>query len=491
MGKRLVGLAFLLSVVSVVNGQELADEASPPGGASSPSGVSTPTSQPAMPSLIQRLPKYSGDWWSRESLTGDWGGERTKLAEQGVLFDLDVTQWMQGNAHDGKDTNNAFRYSGSADYTLRLDTARMGLWPGGLLTLHGETQFSQSINPKVGSLMSSNYQALLPVPNEPGLTTLSEYYITQALSEKLVFLAGKMDLSMGDDNAFAHDQRTQFSNSAFRINPVLYSAGPYTALSAGVLVMPTDWLSITTFVNDNDPEGAARKTGFNTAFHDRNWLSVAQEYTFKIRLFEKPGHQRFGWFWTSRDFIDFTGDSRLQLPGNVQRLGYLPGPAGRLQQRFKLPRGLRTLRLGDTVLIADGPDRRPDDWGLYYNFDQYLYTEQGDPTQGFGLFGRFGWSTGEANPIEEFYSLGVGGKGSIPTRDRDTWGVGYYLLNMSDDLPAILGMDAEQGVEVYYNIEVTPWLHITPGLQVIADPGAGYRDRDVALVYGLRAALKF
>lgn len=111
----------------------------------------------AMPSIIQMLPDYTGDLAHRKYLTGDWGGARTELASKGVLFDLDVTQVLQGNAHGGKDTSNAFRYSGSVDYTLKLDTARMGLWPGGLFTFRGETKIADNVNPKVGSLMAPNF----------------------------------------------------------------------------------------------------------------------------------------------------------------------------------------------------------------------------------------------------------------------------------------------------------------------------------------------
>lgn len=56
----------------------------------------------AMPSIIQTLPDYTGDLAHRKYLTGDWGGARTELANKGVLFDLDVTQVLQGNAHGGK-----------------------------------------------------------------------------------------------------------------------------------------------------------------------------------------------------------------------------------------------------------------------------------------------------------------------------------------------------------------------------------------------------
>jgi porin len=104
------------------------------------------------------------------------------------------------------------------------------------------------------------------------------------------------------------------------------------------------------------------------------------------------------------------------------------------------------------------------------------------------LFGKFGWSPGEVNPVESFYSLGVGGRGVIPTRDRDRFGVGYYMLNLTEDLPAFVGANAEQGVELFYNIEIAPWLHITPDLQVIIDPGGATdsRAREPAIVYGLR-----
>jgi porin len=152
---------------------------------------------------------------------------------------------------------------------------------------------------------------------------------------------------------------------------------------------------------------------------------------------------------------------------------------------------LRILRFGDrTIQLAD-QDVEGDDWGFYYNFDQYLFTEAGDPTQGWGVFGRFGWSNGEANLFEQFYSVGVGGKGTLPSRDHDTWGAGYYLANFSDNIRDVLGVHSEQGVELFYNIEITPWLRVTPDLQVIVNPGGGFQDRDVAIVYGLRTQMSF
>jgi porin len=418
----------------------------------------------------------------RGYLTGDWGGARTKLAEHGLLFELDVTQLLQGNAHGGKDTNNAFRYSGAVDYRIKLDTARAGLWPGGLLTLHGETKIGDNVNPKVGSLLPASFQGMLPIPGDPGITTLSEFYLTQSLSEKFVLLAGKIDgTSLLDQNAFAGNQRTQFMNTGLRINPVLFYSVPYTTMGVLAVWLPTKWLQISTAVADNDPDGAATMTGFNTAFHGRDWYTIGQEADFTIKPFGKTGHQRVGWFWTSRDFPELGGDGRIQFPQVI-------GP--RLIARRLVPRPLRLIRLGSNVLSLTDLETTADTWGLFYNFDQYLFTEADDPDQGVGVFGRFGYG-GDPNVFEQFYSFGLSGKGSIPERDQDTWGVGYFHANINDDTLPSLNLHSEQGVETYCNIQITPWCHLTPDLQVIVNPGGGFRHRDVSIVYGLRMQMTF
>jgi porin len=85
----------------------------------------------------------------------------------------------------------------------------------------------------------------------------------------------------------------------------------------------------------------------------------------------------------------------------------------------------------------------------------------------------------------------VGGKGIIPTRDDDRFGLGYFYTNWSDTVLAdALGVNSAQGIELFYNIQVTPWLQISPDLQVLIDPG-GVSDRDTAIVYGLWAKVSF
>src|SRR5277367_6829055 len=76
-------------------------------------------------------PDYSGDFWTRPALTGDWGGARTALENKGVTFNFDVTQVYQGVVNGGLD--KSWEYGGRDDLTANLDTQKMGLWPGGFL----------------------------------------------------------------------------------------------------------------------------------------------------------------------------------------------------------------------------------------------------------------------------------------------------------------------------------------------------------------------
>ena len=101
---------------------------------------------------------YSGDIWTRSTLSGDWWGLRNDLAAKGVTLDMSLTQSAQGIVHGGKQTG--WQYSGGrGDMNLHLDTGKLGLWPGGFLTVEAEgnfipsDNFFKSINGRSGALM--------------------------------------------------------------------------------------------------------------------------------------------------------------------------------------------------------------------------------------------------------------------------------------------------------------------------------------------------
>ena len=174
------------------------------------------------------------------------------------------------------------------------------------------------------------------------------------------------------------------------------------------------------------------------------------------KFFELPGHQLLGGTWSSRDYVALGQDPRIVLPNvPIQR--------------------------------TDGS------WSLYWNFDQYLKVYSSDPLRGWGVFGRAGIGDDKANPISWFLSFGVGGNSPLCGRESDTFGVGWYYAGTSSRIGPILEtvygpIGDGQGVELFYNVAVTPWLNVTPDLQVIVP---ARENVDTAVVAGLRAKVVF
>lgn len=413
------------------------------------------------------IPDFTSDIWHRAKLTGDWFGLRTQMANHGIQLDVDNVHTVQGVSGGGLDSTT--RYIGNAEVVLKLDSQKMGLWPGGFLLVRGEAPFGTGVNLATGALLPVNTRPILASPARDEMV-LSHVVFTQFLSEKFAVALGKMDTSGGDANEFAHGKGDdKFMNLAFSLDPVALRTVPYSALGMGMVFLPTKDLLMSFSVLDT--EGVSTRTGFDTLFEDGTTL--ASEARLTVKPFGLTGHQLISFLWSNKDFTSLSQDPRT-LIGNAV--------------------------LGTALKKESGS------WGFMYNFDQYFYQDKDDPTQGVGVFGRFGISDGKANPVAQFYSFGLGGKGMIPTRAQDRFGIGYYYLKLSGELrdtfpPLLLkriGLDHEQGVELFYNIAITPWLHLTPDLQFI-DAGrnkspiltAGGKSVGTAVVSALRIKIDF
>ena len=411
----------------------------------------------AEPASIWPRQDYTGDLLERRYLTGDWGGWRTKLAERGVTLNVDLLQEYFGVVDGGRDENDAF--GGSADYDLHVETERLGLWPGGFLRVFAESRFGDFVNLDSGALIPAQLDGVMPLPED--ISTLTNVSYVQFLAPWVAVLGGKIETLDGDQNAFASGRgKTQFENLAFVLNPVTLRTVPYSALGGGLLFVLPEGLG-TLQVIVLDAGGTPDEAGFEDAFDEGT--VVAEELRVGYAPLGLPGHVTLGGSWSSRNFAVLDQDRRLVFQSLVDR------------------------RFGTN--FAD-VERSGDSWSIYYNFDQFLWTEKADRTQGIGLFFRFGQGDERNNPIERFYSFGFGGKGIIPTRDDDTFGIGWYLTDRSDQLPRVIEKRTQggQGFEVFYNAAVLPWLHVTPDLQVLQ--GAQKRI-DTSVVLGLRAQIVF
>src|SRR5262249_12005308 len=194
-------------------------------------------------------PTWGGDFWDRPRLTGSWWGLRDELGKKGVVFDADILLSPQGVMSGGKDTG--WDFWGNADYTLNIDTGKLGLWPGGFLKVYGNSSFGDSVQPRTGALVPVNTWLLLPKPNEPTSALLNPTF-TQFLGTKSGLFAGKVFTYDGFKGEFSGDLRNQFMNTALAL-PMALALAPPSAYGGGVVALP--WEGVILAAMALDPSG--------------------------------------------------------------------------------------------------------------------------------------------------------------------------------------------------------------------------------------------
>ena len=100
---------------------------------------------------------WGGDFWSRPRLTGSWGGFRDELGKKGVVFDVDPLLTPQWVVSGGRETDAEFW--GNADYTLNVDTGKLGLWPGGFLKVSADIGFGKTVFNASGAFAGEHSRA--------------------------------------------------------------------------------------------------------------------------------------------------------------------------------------------------------------------------------------------------------------------------------------------------------------------------------------------
>ncbi|HHP7231822.1 MAG TPA: carbohydrate porin [Xenococcaceae cyanobacterium] len=442
---------------------------------SQPGKLSLLDAAPFLLNLLHKNPypfggvgSVSGDFSSRTQITGDWGGARSALAEEGVFIGIYSTTDLQGIVDGGRRSRDDLGITQNLDLALTLDTGRLGLWSAGLIQVSLQSRFGNGISDDAGALLPTNFATEVPISDDGSYILPTEYYLLQALAPNLQVILGKTNtVGAGDANVFAGDYRYQFQNTGLVLNPMLGTYVPVSTWVAALSWQPTSSLSLSTSVLD--PNGSADNFA-DDFFED---VSITQELTWSYQIQQRPGNLRLGWAFTTNDTPDLTD------PVNFTRTG-----TDILDFRV-------SFNENNSALM------------FYGNFDQYLFTVNSQPTEsdadsseqpiflnprGLGIFGRFGIGSGEDNLIDLFGSFGLGAKGIIPGREYDELGIGWYYARVSDDFNDFIesspilnrllpsGVDAENGIEAYYNFAITPAINTVFNVQYIFEPALTVED---------------
>lgn len=393
----------------------------------------------------------------RNTLTGDWGGLRHQLEEDGVRFTGDYSGETAYNAHGG--LHRSARYSQNIKLGVQFDLSKLyGLDNGGKVQL--------TINDRRGNSASQDLVGnRLPVQENYGglytrLTELSyERDLSQAVNLKLGYMAMGNDVGGLDSGILCN-----FMNAGFCGHPLNMSGGsgwtnyPNAHLGARVKYsFAPDWqLRIAAFNVDPESNGNSSRAWHLTPKHTTGTV-VPIELIYKPQG-ELPGEYKLGWYYDSSD---------------AQRIGSDREVSGRS--------------------------------GHYLLVDQAVWNDPASKGRSLHLFGQASATSSAASPFTKWYGAGVVLYKPFEGRPKDSLALGYGRAvpnprsrEVQEESALANGQDypnldsGEQLVELSYGYQATPWLTLRPDLQYVIEPGAfSGQDIDNSLLLGLQVKASF
>ena len=435
-----------------------AQDTSPTPASSIPAG--TPKGQEAASPAAAKPAEPEPDFWTQETMTGDWGGARSRWKEKGVELEFKYIGIFQSLASGGTDDHSAF--TNKLETTWKFDLGKVAGWKFWSSEIKAEWRFGAPVLTGTGGINIVNTDGFTP-HEEGSIVSVTALNFTRIIPKDLkkgdlwVVSFGRFNvLDLSDEDFFGGEGEERF----FNIAPI----GPLTVLRQIPLV--TTAVSFATVKGGEprftfavmDPNDQSLDPGLDPPFKDG--VSFVPGYNIPTKYFGKTAKHSFGGAVTTKKYTPFDAIRQVIIPGP---------PLNPVQPK----RG---------------------SWSVNYVFRQYL-VERGH-RDGWGLFTQLAIADKDTSPVTRFVNVGLGGNGLIASRRNDEFGVSYAYTNLSsvlkDNINLItLGsrtLQPEHQLEGFYNLHITPWLRLTGDLQIIR----GVRPRvDTAVLPGARLEVIF
>jgi porin len=403
-----------------------------------------PEPQPEMP-MPQMQPLGTAPaglpYLQQPRTTGDWFGVRRNLEDAGVMVNArlvaDYSQVFQGGASPG---GTAFR--DLFQLNLTLDAGKLVGLQGGTVFANFQNEAGDNGSRDVGDLQG--FDSI----DADGRTQLSELWYEQALfDQKLRVRLGKID----PNSFFANPLNGgEFVHSGGGISPnILIPQYPDPATGVQVVLAPTEHLDFGGGVFDGSFQEGIRTGSYGPA-----------------HFFGKPP-----------DVLSLIGEAGLKW-------GTGPG---------ELPGRLALGAWHDTAAFqrADGTVQHGAS-GYYLVLDNTFWRANSrDDADRRGVAGylQYAYTDPRVTPLWQHVGGGITWTGPLPSRADDVLGLGANYARLSNDDPQLTAR-FELGIELFYKLQVTPFLSIKPDLQYIVNPG-GVSGRGDALVGTVRLQVEF
>ena len=415
---------------------------------------------------------FPGTVWADEqipfsdALTGDWGGLRTRLQNEGFNFTGGYVSETASNLQGGNQTT--VRYTDQFAFGVTLDLNKLLQWH--------DAQFQFTVTDRNGRNLSSdaqlgNLQQVQEVYGRGQTWRITQLWYEQTYFNQLLdWKIGR--LTVGEDSAsFACD----FMNLTF------CGAQPGNIVGSYWYNWPvSQWAS-------------------------RLKLNISGFGYAQIAAYEvNPGYLDRGNAFNPGDPPGRTG---ALLPLEV---GWQPAfDGGRLPGTYKVGVWYNTSQTPDVFVNTQGqplavsggqPLMRTGAYGLYITFIQQLTSPSGsEPNKGLSAFLNATIADRRTATLNSQVAIGIKYSGVFADRPNDDIAFAFgrthvnsrvatgQELQNSAGLGPVPVQNAEYASEVYYNFRATPWLDLRPNIQYIHNPGGISQTADVIL--GLKLLL--
>ncbi len=389
-------------------------------------------------------PKGEGEgFWSRDELTGDWGGLRKKFEDAGVKLDA---VWVGQGFRDfrgGITTGNTA--ASTFDFSVLLDGEKLLGWKG--------AKFFMDFQDHAGPDPSVNLVGDVEKFTKLNWTPFSQ--VAELWYEQMLF-DGKLRLKIGKVDA-----NSEFSVIDFGL-PYLSSSTQVTGTFFMFPTFPDPLPSVNLFFTPNDTFYASFGAYYANQ-HDRFLDFSGTPYSAQPTAGGTLFIGETGVKWKQLAGLESEGNLRLGVWGHN---GVFPkvdeGEKQGTQGFYAILN--QTLWKPESV-GAKGPTGGKD------GKDSKEKKEDEDP-RGIRMFLEYAQTPGDVSLMDHHIGGGISWTGPLPGRQCDILGVTYQYVHLSD--AAGLPKSYESTLEGFYRCQVTPAVAVMPDLQFIANPGGQY-----------------
>jgi hypothetical protein len=181
---------------------------------------------PATKTAAAAAPAPQAGFWNQDSMTGDWGGTRSRWKDKGIELDFMLTQFAQGVAAGGLHQGSV--YNGKIQTVFKFDLGKLADWENWSAEVRTETRFGGPLLLGTGTISPVNTAAIIPAAAGT-VFSITSLNITKLIpidpnkGDLIALSAGRYNLvDLVDEHFFAGGGIERFFNIA--------QVGPLTVL---------------------------------------------------------------------------------------------------------------------------------------------------------------------------------------------------------------------------------------------------------------------